>query len=583
MDAPADDVFDTRMVDYLQRREAGESPDIAGYLHGLDATQCAEFRALAQTAVWTDQQLPLQLRSQALLAGRYRLRRELGAGGFGKVWEAEDQQLGRRVAIKVLNLIASSTDAASSLRRERKSLARLRHPGVVGIHEAGSSDDLQYLVMDLVPGRSLDKVFAALADAGFPPAPAELQRAIGTAPAPGESTLLAGDWFTTAARIAVEMLRALEAAHAVAVLHRDLKPANVMLTGTCRPVLLDFGLASLRDEASHTFTERLLGTANYIAPEQAKSGRVGNDPRTDVYQAGLLLYELLTLAPAFALDGAAAQVIQRVMRGDFPAPRRVRPAVPRDLENICLRATELDPARRYDSVGTFREDLERWLRRELPLASRHGVVTKLLRGARLGLRRHRAASMVAAALLLGSVPAVLWAATRQTPPQVLATTVLDNGVCLEMRAAGVADFFGVTFVTDSNGERTHVMPMRTREIRDRAVSGQASETKGPDHHRLEVTYATPEDKQRVGVDAEICVRPAYDRDEVERMREGWTDLDKSAHEQYRNQPGVPIAEALLMAKVLTTRGGPGPGPGAEQLWNPHPTANDGWIKVAPAR
>src|SRR5258708_29706881 len=129
------------------------------------------------------------------------------------------------------------------------------------------------------------------------------------------------------------------------------------------------------------------------------------------------------------------------MRGDFPAPRRVRPAVPRDLENICLRATDLDPARRYDSVGTFREDLERWLRHELPLASRHGVVTRLMRGARLGLRRHRAASMVVAALLLGSVPAFLWAATQATPPQVLATTVLADGVRLELRAAGGTDFF----------------------------------------------------------------------------------------------------------------------------------------------
>jgi hypothetical protein len=194
--------------------------------------------------------------------------------------------------------------------------------------------------------------------------------------------------------------RTLQAAHGRGVVHRDVKPGNILLRGDASPVVLDFGLAGSLDQADNVVTRGLVGSVAYVAPEQAVLGQVGNDPLTDVYQLGLVLYELLTLRRAFP-DGSMTVLLERITRGDFTRPRALDPSIPADLEAICLKATELDPQRRYASARELGEDLARYLDGvEVPLAARGGAVGSLARRLRYFARRRRMALMGAAALVL---------------------------------------------------------------------------------------------------------------------------------------------------------------------------------------
>jgi hypothetical protein len=184
-----------------------------------------------------------------------------------------------------------------------------------------------------------------------------------------------------------------------------------MLTGGANPVVLDFGLAGSSEGLHGAVTQGLYGSVAYLAPEQARSHAVGTDPRTDVYQLGLVLYEMLTLRRAFP-GNAIGDVLERIQHGRFPVPRKVHRLVPRELEAICLRAIELDPARRYQSARELREDLERWLGgHELPLALRAGRLRRTLRRARWHVRQRPWLSLAAGLVLAGGGGYLLWGGT----------------------------------------------------------------------------------------------------------------------------------------------------------------------------
>jgi serine/threonine protein kinase len=323
--------------------------------------------------------MPVNFGSSTILANRYELLEVLGTGGFGKVWRARDRELGRLVAVKVFHLLAARPrDMEKYFEHERQALARLQHPGVVAIHAAATHEGRPFLVMDLLCGRSLADVVVELSGvARGSPSLEQLSQTMAAPCPPGRPDLVLGSYWETAARITAAILRTLEATHAAGVLHRDIKPSNVMLTGGAHPVLLDFGMASLTDLATGSISDRLIGTVNYLAPEQIRAHRIGRSVLTDIYQVGLTMYELLTLRPAFSPADGISTIPDRILRGDFVRPRQLNAEIPELLEAICLRAVEHHPERRFASATAFREALELWLRTgavppgvvEVPLAA----------------------------------------------------------------------------------------------------------------------------------------------------------------------------------------------------------------------
>ena len=414
-DETAGDPTATLATEYVQKRIAGEEADLDWYLERLqDEGERTRFRLLIDGADRIEGLLPRQIREGRVLAGRYRIDGELGTGGMGKVFSARDLRLKRDVAIKVLGTLDSAdVDLGQLFARESELLASLQHPGIVSIHEAAREGDVQYFVMDRVEGVSLDRLLDRLRGKGGEPKPPprtglDLRAALDLKrPEGGRDLLLDESWSDCVARVMIEVVRTMEAAHGQGVIHRDLKPGNVMLKGDGMPVLLDFGLGGTLQQETGDLTRRLFGSAAYLAPEQAESGQVGSDVRTDVYQLGLLLYEFLTLRRAFPGDDLSA-VLRAVEKGEFRRPRQQRPDLTRGLEAICLKAIELRPSRRYRSARDFRADLERYLGgQERPEAVGGGVVTLLLRDSRYLLRRHKVAVSVAAALLVGLISGLI--------------------------------------------------------------------------------------------------------------------------------------------------------------------------------
>ena len=255
-----------------------------------------------------------------VLGGRYRLRSLLAVGGMGVVWAAEDAVLGREVAVKVLGeALAGDRRAALRLRREARAAGRLVHPAIAHVLDLGEDAGRPYLVMELLHGESLA---ARLARAG-PLAPAE------------------------AVRVVAAAADGLEVAHRAGIVHRDVKPGNVFVTGDGDVKLLDFGIASVANEAALTGGD-LLGTAAYLAPERV----LGHDatPAADVYALGVLLYELLAGRPPFAGDSGPALAMAHVHAR--PAPLGgVAPGVPPALAAACERALAKDPAARPPSAA----------------------------------------------------------------------------------------------------------------------------------------------------------------------------------------------------------------------------------------
>ncbi len=398
---------------YCARRAAGETVETGEFLEQLATEEeREEFRELARQAELAMKLAPPQPERERILSNRYRLEREIGAGGMGRVFAAFDQHLERRVAIKVLSVIdVGDPEREELLLKESRILAALQHPGIVSVHETGRDGELFYVVMDLIDGASLSTVIERIAsrlqrdgdaDRRGPIRGAEvLHKAIDRPVPEGRANLVdESSYGRTVARIVLEITRTLEAAHSENVVHRDLKPSNVMLIGGGNPIVLDFGLAGSSDRVAGAITEGLFGTVSYLAPEQARLHKVGTDKRTDVYQLGLLLYEFLTLERAFG-TGAIADVLERVKRGDFQLPRKLNPGVAKDLEAICLKAMEVAPGSRYQSVREFSEDLEVFLSQDgIPKAAKTNLARGLARRARVATQRHPAVFSLAAIVLL---------------------------------------------------------------------------------------------------------------------------------------------------------------------------------------
>jgi serine/threonine protein kinase len=262
-----------------------------------------------------------------LLGGRYELRAAIGQGGMAEVFEAFDVLLDRRVAVKVLREgLARDARFLARFRREARAAAALSHQNIVGVHDFGTQDDRPYLVMELVPGRTLAQ--ALRAEGRLDP--------------------------TRAAAIGEQIAAALAVSHAHGIVHRDISPGNVMLTPDGRVKVLDFGIARAMAWTPVTGSPQAHGTAAYLSPEQARG--LAADERSDVYALGVVLYEMLTGRPPFSGESAAELCFRHVHEAPL-RPRVVAPDVPEAFERAVLRCLSKDPAARYVRAGDLRWEL----------------------------------------------------------------------------------------------------------------------------------------------------------------------------------------------------------------------------------
>ncbi|REJ08733.1 Stk1 family PASTA domain-containing Ser/Thr kinase [Microbacterium bovistercoris] len=292
-----------------------------------------------------------------ILADRYRVDEIIGHGGMAKVYRGYDLTLGRQVAIKILDPeLARDAAFRTRFRLEAQAASRMSHPSIVRVFDAGDPSDGDtageppYIVMELVHGTLLKDIIAA------GPVPAEV-----------------------AVRYMDGILEALDYSHRAGVVHRDIKPGNVMITETGAVKVMDFGIARAVSDSSSTVAEttQIIGTAAYFSPEQAKGEPV--DARTDLYSAGVVLYEMLTGRQPFRGDSPVAVAYQHVSETPVP-PTEVNELVPAGLDAIVLRAMAKDPYQRFPDAASFRKSLDSAVTGRAPSKKEIGALTSELYG-----------------------------------------------------------------------------------------------------------------------------------------------------------------------------------------------------------
>src|SRR5215218_7552622 len=277
-----------------------------------------------------------------LLNGRYRLDAQIGAGGMSTVYRAFDTVLERQVAIKLMHReMSSDSDQLERFRREARAVAQLNHPHIVGVIDAGEDDQTPYIVFEYVEGETLkDRI-----------------RRLGRLPVP------------EAVAYAIEIGRALDCAHAHKLVHRDVKPQNVLIDPDGRAKVTDFGIARSLEAQGLTATGRVLGTTDYVSPEQALGHEVTE--QSDVYSLGIVLYEMLTGEVPFRADTQVAVAMKHV-REPLPDVQRRRPEISASLAAVVERSTSKETQNRYQDVSEMVHDLEEVLAIE---AARTGQTT----------------------------------------------------------------------------------------------------------------------------------------------------------------------------------------------------------------
>ena len=418
--------------------------------------ECLLRQALQQTVTAPAADPDLGAGSRIGYLGDYELIREVGRGGMGVVYEARQLSLERTVAVKLLLGGAWSTPPMRErFRREARAAARLQHPNIVAVHEVGEQAEQPFFSMDYVAGKSLEDLVRE-----GPVAPrraAQLTRAIATA---------------------------VHFAHQRGVLHRDLKPSNVLLDAQGEPHVTDFGLAKyLSAEPGLTATGELLGTPGFMPPEQVRAVSATDrsaGPASDVYSIGAILYALLTGRPPIQGEGRLETALA-VLSSEPDPPRTINPAIPRDLETICLECLETDPARRYRTAGRLADDLGHFLAVRPIAARRAGFGER----AWLWLRRRPMpllAATVVLALLAGLYQTLRWQRARGLAlvAQAHAANLsgdLDSAFeaiekAVELRSTASLREAAIETLTAPGARRTHHFPVGTITALELSADGK---------------------------------------------------------------------------------------------------------------
>jgi serine/threonine protein kinase/Flp pilus assembly protein TadD len=428
---PVDYALVVRAVrEYLALREAGHKPDrcafaarypeiaeaLAECLGGLDFVQAA-VPGLSRPGV--DPEAALDdgdVVPQGGTLGDFRIVREVGRGGMGVVYEAEQISLRRRVALKVLPF-AGTMDPRhlQRFRNEAQAAACLHHTNIVPVHYVGCERGVHFYAMQFIDGKPLSdlihqmrrlvKAAAAVGEEATIAYQSPLSDAASTPLPAAEMTPLTGegrrsrDYYRKVAELGIQAAEALDHAHQLGIVHRDIKPANLMLDGRGILWVTDFGLAHVQHgEANLTLTGQVLGTPRYMSPEQTNAKRVPIDHRTDVYSLGATLYELLTLRPAFASEDRQ-ELLRQIAFEEPSRPQRLQGDIPGELEIIVLKAMEKRPQDRYATAQELADDLRHWLE-DRPIQARRPSWVQVTR--KWG-RRHQ--GLVAAVLAIVAVAA----------------------------------------------------------------------------------------------------------------------------------------------------------------------------------
>jgi WD40 repeat protein/serine/threonine protein kinase len=438
--------------EFLARKRRGEKPSLSEYAENHPEL-AAEIRDLFPALVMMEDVGQQSLASTGpdlggkatrvlRELGEYRILREVGRGGMGVVYEAEQQSLGRRVALKVLPPhVLNDAQRLQRFDREARAAAKLHHTNIVPVFGVGHQDDTHYYVMQFIQGLGLDGVLEELRTLRAAPhspkchephqAHPQVQQvahslmtgdfagdncqassttipsaasdsAVPRLPDGSDLSSVSGDdarYWRSVARIGVQVADALEYAHGQGILHRDIKPSNLLMDLKGTVWVTDFGLAKSGDSEELTHTGDVVGTLRYMAPERFE-GR--SDARSDVYSLGLTLYELLALRPAFD-QRDRAKLMQQVAHEEPPRLRKLNRAIPRDLETIVQKAMAKEPEQRYARASDLAADLKRFLDDRPIQARRVGGTERLWRWCRRNPLPAGLAAAVAVLLMVASV------------------------------------------------------------------------------------------------------------------------------------------------------------------------------------
>ncbi len=385
--------------DYLADLQAGRTPDKAQLLAdhpelARELEQCLAGIDFVHRAAKPAGEAPARL-------GDFQIIREVGRGGMGVVYEAEQLSLKRKVALKVLRFgVTADAEVTQRFQREAETVAHLHHTNIVPIHAVGCEQGVHYYAMQFIEGHSLS---AVVDQAAQEPHASNTNRL----PFSAEAFRQTATWMLQAAE-------ALAYAHQRGVIHRDVKPSNLILDPDGTVWLTDFGLAKRADEVTMTAAGILMGTPRYMSPEQAASVRQPIDHRTDIYSLGATLYELATGQPVF--DSQTPQgVITQILNSEPIAPRIIQGQLPRDLETIILKCLAKDPAKRYQQARDLADDLRAWLDNRPIRARRISLAERAMRWARKHQRSTALSAISAAASLIVLVGGlVAWNTYRES-------------------------------------------------------------------------------------------------------------------------------------------------------------------------